>query len=102
MSKMEILFNYKQAVEQAEKLETLSKRLIVIVDQNLEPATNTLKAVWESDYSWQYYKKADTVKENIKKSAENLNMIAVSIRKTAKIIRDAELEAWETAVNRSY
>lgn len=102
MTKAEILFNYSQAMAQADKLDGLSGRLSKVVSKGMDPALETLKISWTSDYSDQYFRKADTVIEGIKKSSENLAEIAESIRKTARSVRNAELRALEVAKQRSY
>ncbi len=102
MTRTEILFNYRQAIKQAEKLEQLSKRLNSVADRSMEPAIATLRSAWRSDHSEQYYSKAGIAKDNINKSAANLNTIAASIRRVAKAVRDAELRALEVARKRSY
>jgi len=102
MTRTEILFNYRQAINQAERLERLSRRLTSVADRSMEPAIGTLRSAWRSDHSEQYYRKADIVKDDIKKSAANLDAIADSIRKIARAVRDAELRALEVARKRSY
>lgn len=102
MTRTEIIFNYNRAMKEAERLENLAKKLNRIADRDMESAIGTLKNAWNSDYSGQYYKKAYTVEESIKKSAANLSAIANSIRKIAEITKNSELRALETAKNRSY
>lgn len=102
MTRTEILFNYRQAIRQAEKLEQLSKKLKQVSDRDMDSAVGTLKNAWQSDNSGRYFSKAEKVMGDILTSAENLSSISAAIRQIAKTVRDAELRALEIAKNRTY
>lgn len=102
MTRIEIMFNYNQAIRQAEKLESIAKKLNTLKDTKLENTLGTLKNAWQSDSSGQYYGKASQVQTEIGITAKNVYQIAQAIRTTAKAVKTAELRALEIARSRTY
>lgn len=102
MTKSEILFNYRQAIRQADKLDDLAKKLERLANEKMGDTIGQLKSSWQSDNSPQYYSKAGKVQEEIKTTAGNVKKIADAIRTTAEAVKDAELRAREIAKSRSY
>lgn len=98
----EILFNYRQAIKQADKLEQLARKLNVLSEEKLGGTIGKLKESWQSDSSPQYYGKAGKVQEEIKTTAGNIKKIAQAIRTTAEAVKNAELRALEIAKARTY
>lgn len=97
----EIQFNYNQAIAQANQLDLIAKNLKKAANKDLEQILNDVNRAWKSDSTQAYIKKGQKVKGNMGISAKNLNQIADSIRSIAKRIRDAELEAWRIAHERT-
>ena len=102
MTKSEILFNYRQAIRQAEKLEEVAKKLNKLGTDKMGNSIGTLKSAWQSDNSGAYYSKAIKVQGEIQTTAKNIRQIAQAIRSTAEAVRNAELRALEIARSRSY
>lgn len=102
MTRQEIIFDYKQAIKQAEKLEEIAGKLKTLSVDKIENSIGTLKAAWQSDSSSQYYSKVSKVQEDIKNTSEYVKRIANSIRTTAKAVKEAELRALEIAKSRTY
>ena len=100
MTLTEIYFNYNRAMEQANRLDDISRQLDKQSDDKMEEILNNVRSAWESDNSAKYLRKGQKVQEDIKTTADNLRRIADTIRKIAKQIRDAELAAWRIANER--
>lgn len=100
MTLTEIYFNYNRAMEQANRLDDISRQLDKQSDDKMEEILNNVRSAWESDNSAQYLRKGQKVQGDIKTTADNLRRIADTIRKIAKQIRDAELAAWRIANER--
>lgn len=101
MTKQEIIFDYKQAIKQAERLEEIARKLRTLSVDKIENSMGTLKAVWQSDNSHQYYSKVSKVQEDINGTSEYVKKIANSIRTTAEAVKEAELRALEIARSRT-
>lgn len=97
----EIHFNYKQAIEQANQLDSIAKNLKKAANRELEQILNDVNRAWKSDSTQAYIKKGRKLEGDMCISAKNLNQIADAIRSIAKRIRDAELEAWRIAHERT-
>lgn len=102
MTRSEIIFNYRQAIKQAEKLERIASKLDKLGKDKMGSTIGTLKTAWQSDSSPQYYGKAAAVQNEVIVTAKNVRQIASAIRTTAEAIKQAELRALEIARKRSY
>lgn len=96
----EIYFNYKKAINQANQLDEVAKKLRNASERSMENILNNVHKSWKSDNSLNYIKKGRQVEQDIASSANNLNKIAAAIRTIATRVRDAELEAWRIAHER--
>ena len=97
----EIYFNYDRAIEQAKKLEGISRQLKKAADNTMEGILNDVHGAWKSDSAPQYIKKGQKVEGDMGDTAGNLANIASTIRTIAQRIRDAELVAWRIANERT-
>ena len=97
----EIYFNYDRAIEQAKKLEGISRQLKKAADNTMEGILNDVHGAWKSDSAPQYIKKGPKVEGDMRATAGNLANIASTIRTIAQRIRDAELVAWRIANERT-
>ena len=97
----EIYFNYDRAIEQAKKLEGISRQLKKAADNTMEGILNAVHGAWKSDSAPQYIKKGQKVEGDMRATAGNLANIASTIRTIAQRIRDAELVAWRIANERT-
>ena len=102
MTRHEILFNYAQAMKQADRLDDVARRIERLATDKMESTTGALKSAWQSDSSPQYIRKMGTVQDEIKGNARNIKKVAQRIRTTAEGIKRAELRALEIAEARSY
>ncbi len=101
MTEREIKLNYRQAIEQAKKLEDIASKLEKLSSNKLSNTVGTLKQAWQSDSSPKYYNKVDKVQGDINATAKQVRKIANSIRTTADAVRNSEMKAIEIAKTRS-
>lgn len=97
----EIYFNYNKAISQAKELEEISKKMKNTANNTMEDILNDVHAAWKSDSTPMYIKKGQKVENDIRITSTNLNQIAQAIRTIARRVRDAELEAWRIANERT-
>lgn len=97
----EIYFNYDKAIGQANRLDDIAKRLTNAADVSMEGILGDVHNAWKSDSASAYLKKGEKVEKDIRTTAKNLQSIAQTIRIIAARIRNAELEAWRIANERT-
>ena len=102
MTENEILFNYRQAMKQADRLDEIAQKIEKLAAVKMESTIGTLKNAWQSDNSALYYNKMNRVQEEILEDAADVKKVAQSIRTTAESIKRAELRALELAKSRTY
>ena len=102
MTRSEILFNYRQAIRQANKLDEIADKIERLATVKMDNTVGSLRNNWSSDNSQRYYSKAGQVQSDIETNARNVRRVASSIRTTAESIKNAELRALEIARARSY
>ena len=102
MGRSEILFNYRQAIRQADRLDEIAGKINKLSTDRMEETLSGLTAAWQSDSSPQYYSKFHQIQEDICTHAENLRKVADTIRTTAEEVKRAELRALEIARRRNY
>lgn len=102
MTRSEIVFNYRQALRQADKLDEIARKIEKLAAEKIDNTTGNLKSVWKSDNSSQYCGKVVEVQRGIRWNAASIRKVANSIRETAENIKRAELRALEIAQSRSY
>lgn len=96
----EIYFNYNKAMEQANQLDDIAKRLDNAASKDMETILNDVNNAWKSDSAPAYIKKGQKVETDMHTTANNIKSIASAIRTIAKRILEAELEAWRIANER--
>lgn len=96
----EIYFNYNKAIEQANRLDDVAKRLTAAADVTMAGILSDVYKAWKSDSAPAYIKKGEKVEQDMGITSKNLREIAQAIRVIAQRIRDAELEAWRIANER--
>ena len=97
----EIYFNYNKAIEQANQLDDIAKRLNNAASQDMERILNDVNSAWKSDSAPAYIKKGQKVETDMHTTAGNITNIASTIRTIAKRVFDAELSAWRIANERN-
>lgn len=102
MKEIQIMIDYKQAINQAKKLEQIANNLKQLSKSKMGDTMGTLKQAWQSDNSSQYYNKVARVQDDIETTADNVRKVAQAIRTTAEAVKRAELRALEIARTRKY
>lgn len=102
MERWEILFNYQQSIQQADRLEDIARTVDRLANNRMGETIDGLRAGWQSDSSPRFYNKIGQVQRDIRAHAENIRRVAKSIRTIAEEIKRAELRALEIARMRSY
>ena len=90
---MEMNFNYERAIQQAERLETLSARLKRVAGQDMERLLGATRRAWRSDSTPSYLRKGQKTEAEIQSMADELKKTAGKIRVIAEEVRAAEMEA---------
>ncbi|MBR2100964.1 MAG: hypothetical protein IJ927_06620 [Eubacterium sp.] len=88
-----IRFNFAQAKQQALRLETMAQEMRKTANSNFDQAIAELQSGWKGESAEQYIRKAQNVRNDILKTANDLDAVAINIRKVAQRIYNAEMEA---------
>ena len=88
-----IKFNFVQAKLQAQRLENIASEMRNMANQNFESAISQLSGGWKGESATLYIRKAENVRNDILKTARDLDAVAGSIRKVAQKVYNAEMEA---------
>ena len=100
-SRLQIHMDLVKAREQAEKLEEAA-RSIRNECKRFNNCRSDIKQAWEGDNATKFIGKMNVVSEDLAKIAKQLEKTATVIRKNAKNIYDAEMEAKRIAETRSH
>ncbi|MBT9778510.1 hypothetical protein GPL15_18585 [Clostridium sp. MCC353] len=101
-SRSEIRFNFRTAIRQAERLETSADQLKKLANTSLDNSLGTLSENWKGENAGAYIRKGAMLQKEIAATSEELNRVAGDIRRIAKRIYDAEMEALRIASRRDY
>lgn len=93
--------NYREAMQQARDLDTLAGRIRSTANQKVEESMQLLSSGWKGNNATEFLRKYSELKRQILESAEELRSIADDIRRAAKIIYNAEMEALRIAQSKS-
>ncbi len=88
-----IKFNFVQAKQQAQRLEAIAGEMRNTANNNFENAVSQLAGGWKGESASLYLRKAENVRNDILRTAKDLEAVAASIRKVAQKVYNAEMEA---------
>lgn len=97
-----IEMNFRQAKQQAARLENLASRLENLAKREMEETLQRLSGCWRGKGADAYMQKGHRLSEDILQTAGDLQRTAQTIRTTAKRTYDAEMRARELAEKRTY
>ena len=97
----QIAMDFQKAKNQASKLDEAA-RTIRRESNRFTNCRNDVAASWTGDNATRFTSKMGMVSEDLEKIAKNLEQTADVIRKNAKTIYDAEMEAKRIAEVRTY
>ncbi len=99
-SKSKIKMDFREAKKQADELDEIAENLRNVANRDLEQAMSVLNSGWKGNNATLYLEKVNRVKEETNREVKDLQNIASDIRRTARIIYEAEMEAWRIAHDR--
>ncbi len=99
-SRSEIRFNFKQALAQADRLDDVADKLDRLSKDTMENSMQTLASAWSGDNATAFLRKEDILKGDIKSTASSVHDIADDIRRIARRVYEAEMEALRIAKSR--
>lgn len=95
---MALNFDYAKAIGQAKQIEASADELKQVGNNELTKMLNDLPGIWAGEASTLYAQNLEKLKSEIQDEAKKLYDIAGNIRKTAKIILEAEEQAKKTVI----
>lgn len=101
MSESTFLFDYQQAIAQAEQLEAIARR----TDRNagdLAGAMGLTVSGWQADSGANFRKKGGRLEDSMSSSAEHLRTLAAEVREIARKIYGMEMANVAAAQQRDY
>ena len=99
---MELIFDFEKVSAQAGRLEELAQALEREGKGNLTDALDEVAGAWSGSASEEYLKRAGKYRDNVVTTAGDLAHTASVIRKVARAIYEAEMEAQRIATERRY
>ena len=100
-TKSQISMNYREAMQQARDLDALAEKVRSTANDKVEQSMQLLSSGWKGVNATEFLRKYGELKRQILDSARELNSIADDIRRTAKIVYDAEMAALQIALTRT-
>lgn len=95
-----IQMDFAKAKRQANELDNVADNLKKLSGVKLEDTLGMISVNWTGENSQKYVSKGRTLQGNISNTAYALEDVAQAIREIARVIYEAEMEAWERAHNR--
>lgn len=102
MTRDMIEITFGNALTQAKQLDECAESLEQLANNSLSSVQSDLSAAWQGDSADTYFSKMNLTRENIRKTAEDIQSIADTLRQVARIFRESELKALEIATSRTY
>ncbi|MGL5436037.1 MAG: hypothetical protein ACRDBO_11640 [Lachnospiraceae bacterium] len=95
-----IQMDFRKAKSQASALEQVAGNMKNLSKKKFDNTLNQLATNWTGDNSQKFIGKGQHLQQNMVTTAEAILDVAVAIREIARVIYEAEMEAWERAHNR--
>lgn len=99
-SSAEIRFDFQNARLQADRLDDLADRLERQVADQMTEGARQLHAAWTGDSASRFIAKHDELQQQVRQNIRDLRSIAEEIRRIAKRVYDAEMEALRIVAQR--
>ncbi|MBR3307991.1 MAG: hypothetical protein IKI75_12160 [Lachnospiraceae bacterium] len=100
MGDQAIRLNYQKAMGQADKLTTIGQDIKNMADRDYEETIDGISTAWKGENADSYLSKAKELQGRMNATGQNLIDIADEIRRKARAIYDAEMEALRIAEER--
>lgn len=101
-TKWQIEFDFDQARRQANQLEDIAERLESLANHQIEQSNAELPSYWRGKSASLFQQKQEEMKKNVLASSRELRQQAELIRAIARRLYQAEMEALEIALRRTY
>ena len=101
-STQQIWFDFDQARKRADEIDEIAEHVRRVSKDHMEDTLSVLPYGWKGDSANKFTGKARRLQTEISKTDTELNDIADTIRTIARIVYDAEMDAWEVANQRNY
>lgn len=101
-SEYSIRMDFKRTIEQAKKLEDLSRKLGNVANKDLVNCRGSLSGSWKGENATAYLNKVQIVEGNISSVSKNIWDTAQVVREIAQNTYEAEMRALERARERRY
>lgn len=101
-SAAQIRMDFRAAMNKADELDELARRMKIIAVRDYSDAMYRLSAAWTGEAASAYQTKGNQLKEKMIQDASELSRIASVIRRVAKRLYDTEMEACMLAKEREY
>lgn len=95
-----IQMDFRKAKSQANALEQAAGNIKNLSDKKYNSTLNELAVNWTGDNSQKFIGKGRQLQINMTSTADAIQAVAEAIREIARVIYEAEMEAWERAHNR--
>ncbi len=99
-TRTEIRMNFKQTLQQADMLDRVGDKLDRLADRTLEDSMQMLAVAWKGENASAFLNKENRLKGNIKETGGAIHEIAEDIRRIARRVYEAEMEALRIAESR--
>ena len=97
-----IEFDFRKALSQADKIDTIANNLNRLSRTEFGGALQNVSAGWKGDNANIYLNKGSALQGKMDGTVKELYAIASDIRTIAKRLHDAEMAALEIALSREY
>lgn len=102
MNKRTIEVNFQAAMASADELEKIAAELEKALKRDYEHSMSQLAGNWTGESASYYQTKGKKLSEQIQNSVSRLKTAAAEVRRTARLIHQAELAALAIAQARKY
>lgn len=97
-----IEMDFKQAIRQADKIDSIADRLSTLSGAKFEGSLQNLSACWKGENASLYLAKGSRLQGKMNGTVNELYAIARDIRTVARRLYNAEMAAWTIANSRTY
>lgn len=97
MAENKIEINFSEARVLSEKVVELAASMRKIANQQFQQTMQEMSACWKGDTASAYLRKAETVRQEIEKTANDLQKVGENILNRAKMLYAAEQAAVQLA-----
>lgn len=102
MEESTIYMNYRQAVNQAERLQEQAERLSRVANGRMGDTMTRLSTNWKGENADAYLAKCAALQDKMTRTARDLSAAAAAIRAAAERTYKADMRALELARQRNY